>query len=85
MVRGSARDEFYALDFQISQILERGRVEREVVEIDPALERGLYNLGLFENLFEHEMFEPRFLYAELFGVYAFERPGNERSFRTDFV
>lgn len=85
MVRGSACDEFDPLDFQIPQILERGRIEREVFKVHPALERRLDNLGLFENLFEHEVLETRFFDEEFFGIHAFEGAGNERSFRPDFV
>lgn len=83
--RGSARDEFHPVDFYVAQILESRGVEDEVVEIGASLEDGLHHLGLFEDLFQHEVGELAFVGFEVLGLYAFERPRYERSFGFDFV
>ena len=85
MERRSAGNEFYAVYFDVSKVLECRGVEHEVFEVGSALEHGLHDFGLLEDFFEHEMRELTFFGLEAFGFYAFERTRNERSFGFDFV
>lgn len=85
MERRSASDEFDPFDIRVAKVLERGGVEYEVFEIRAPLEHGLHDFGLFENFFEHEVGEIALVGLEAFGLHAFERARDERSFGFDFV
>lgn len=85
MERSSAGDEFHAVDFRVAEVLEGRRIEDEIVEIGASLEDGFHDLGLFEDLFQHEVGELALVGLEIFGLYAFERSRYERPFGFDFV